>query len=43
VPSLKRSENSRVEKIGRRGTEKKEGRRVMVERRGIPERSGLSP
>jgi len=40
--SSKRGENSRVEKIGRKGTKKREGR-VMVERRRAPERSGSSP
>ena len=39
---MKRGENSRAEKIGRRSMEKREGR-VVVERRRVPERSGLLP
>jgi len=39
---VKRGKNSRAEKIGRRGMEKRGGR-VAAERKRVPERSGLSP
>ena len=39
---MKRGENSRAEKIGRRSMEKRGGR-VVAERRRVPERSGLLP
>jgi len=42
VPSPKKGKNSRAEKIGGRDTEKREGGRVAVEKRGIPEKSGSS-
>ena len=39
VSSSKRGENSKAEKIGRKGTEKRGGR-VVAEKRRAPERSG---
>jgi len=42
VPSPKKGKNSRAEKIGGRGTEKRGGGRVAVEKKGTPEKSGSS-
>jgi len=43
VPSLKRDKNSRAEKIGRKGAEKRGEGRVIVKRKETPEKSGLLP
>ena len=43
MPSLKRGKNSRAEKIGRRGAEKRGEGRVIAKRKETPEKSGLSP